>query len=532
MKKGKKKIKWFFIIFCVVAIIFGISSFAYIKMKEKKEQDHIQEIKDHYQEKMMVLKDTDLLTIDHEEIQKAGKVYQGEMVELEEIQNDYYKIKDTPYYIYYQDVGEKLNENPTEEQEKPYLFWNENAITKSPVDLYQNNTKVVTLEKTIEAPILQKKEDFYTVSIKGKNYQIPTEQIESTIEKENTQEEELKKISIFLIKESKNIEEKLEYLKEKNYTYIQEEDLLSFLNKEVRLKANSVMVLVENTESLSQDLIEKYNITVNNLENIEENYQAGDEQVEKKDRLVYYKVDSNTTLSRFKDMLVGKKEQKITTSVQKIAVLNYHFFYDETGGACNETICLEVKRFEEQLKYLKENGFKTLTMQEFNDWLDKKIELPKKSVLLTIDDGAMGTNTHLPALLAKYDLKATLFLISGWWPMSKYTVGNLEIQSHGHDLHHNDYCKDGSCGVKTLLLSDEELREDLKLSKQTIGDPIAFCFPFYAYNERVINVVKQEFSLAFIGGNQKASRNSNKYKIPRYIIYKNTSLESFKNMVN
>jgi len=39
------------------------------------------------------------------------------------------------------------------------------------------------------------------------------------------------------------------------------------------------------------------------------------------------------------------------------------------------------------------------------------------------------------------------------------------------------------------------------------------------------------FKLGFIGGNRKARRSDNKYAVPRYIIYKNTSLNSFINMV-
>ena len=54
-------------------------------------------------------------------------------------------------------------------------------------------------------------------------------------------------------------------------------------------------------------------------------------------------------------------------------------------------------------------------MREYVDWIYGRIELPKKSVLLTIDDGAMGTGKHngnkLNPLLEKYQINATLFLI-------------------------------------------------------------------------------------------------------------------------
>ena len=50
----------------------------------------------------------------------------------------------------------------------------------------------------------------------------------------------------------------------------------------------------------------------------------------------------------------------------KIPVLNYHFFYNpDLGEKCRETICLDVKKLEEHIKYLKENNYKILTITEY-----------------------------------------------------------------------------------------------------------------------------------------------------------------------
>ena len=49
---------------------------------------------------------------------------------------------------------------------------------------------------------------------------------------------------------------------------------------------------------------------------------------------------------------------------------------------------------------------------------------------------------------------------------------------------------------------------------------------------RLIEALKETgFKVAFVGGNRKASQNDNKYAVPRYVIYKGTSLNSFINMV-
>jgi len=221
---------------------------------------------------------------------------------------------------------------------------------------------------------------------------------------------------------------------------------------------------------------------------------------------------------------------------QGVAVLNYHFFYSD-GEPCNESICLNTTNFEEQLKYLKDNGYKTLTMDEFVRWMYGEIEIPEKSVLLTIDDGAMGTGAHngnkLIPLLEKYETHATLFLITGWWHINNYQSEYLDVESHTYDMHTEGLCSGFTRGAQLLCSSYDQVIADLQKSIAITGSKNAFCYPFYAYNEAAIQAVKEVgFKVAFAGGGYKATRNSNKYAIPRYPIYKTTSLSTFINYIS
>ena len=229
---------------------------------------------------------------------------------------------------------------------------------------------------------------------------------------------------------------------------------------------------------------------------------------------------------------------KKASANQRVPVLNYHFFYGKKSEGCNEDLCLRIDRFEEQLKYLKDNGFYTLTMDEFVKWMYGEIEIPEKSVLITIDDGAFGTSkirgNYLIPALEKYEAHATLFLITGWWGVKggidNYKSDYLDVQSHTHDLHYEAHCGHRS---KVNCVSYDELLKDLKESLKIVDNNNSFCFPFYDYTETSIKAVKEAgFKVAFIGGGRKASRSDDKYKIPRYPIYDSTSMDRFKSIVN
>lgn len=213
-----------------------------------------------------------------------------------------------------------------------------------------------------------------------------------------------------------------------------------------------------------------------------------------------------------------------------VAVLNYHFFY-KNKSSCGIN-CINIDKFEEQLVYLKENGYKALTMDEFTKWIYGQIDVPQKSVLITIDDGAQGTGKHngnlLIPMLEKHQIHATLFLITGWWSISNYQSKYLDVESHTFDMHSENKCQGVARGAQMLCSSYEEVLNDLKKSIEITGSNNAFCFPFYVYNESTINAVKEAgFKLGFVGGNYKATRSSNKYLIPRFHIYDNITMDEF-----
>lgn len=218
-------------------------------------------------------------------------------------------------------------------------------------------------------------------------------------------------------------------------------------------------------------------------------------------------------------------------TASSLSVLNYHFVIDESESSlCTpSSICHDESQFDIQMKYLKDNDFYTITMKELEMFIDSKINLPKKSVSITIDDGWF-VGRAIP-ILEKYNLMGTLFLIGSLASPSDYQSKNLEIHSHTWDLHDVSNCRDGRSPL--LCYSKEKIVKDLLKSRESLNNTTYFCYPFYEYNDHAISALKEAgFTLALTGGNKKVKKGINKYKVPRYVIYDTTTLEKFKQIIN
>lgn len=524
----------------LIVLIVGVASYhAFQKAEKGKERDRlILEIKNGYAPFVETQKEKEIYILKDNTYQKVGMIYQNSVIpliekEIKSVDDIYYPIKDTNYYIDYKDI-KKVKEPLKDISFDHYFSTNKINLTKA--KLYQNEKLMLEIEGSFEFDVLMKDKEKYYIKFLNQIYYIQEDY--ELIEKELTVNL-LKDISVLNFSNDisdNKLEEVLKYLKENNYQSLEIVDFERWVQGKVNLEDKKVLLLsYQELSEAKKNLLNQYEFSICINPNML-SFESGDSKIKMGDTKYYkYEIHSTTSLERIKDMLNGIRE--VRKNNQGIAVLNYHFFYDGNAESCNETICLDISNFRRQLDYLKNNGYKTLTMQEFNDWMDKKISLPEKSVLLTIDDGAMGTSringNKLIPILEEYQMNATLFLITGWWNISDYQSQYLEVYSHGDELHHNNFCRNESCGFKGLYLSKEELIQDLNISIQKLGKSLAFCYPFYAKSNTMVEALKETgFQLGFIGGNKKVTQFDNKYSIPRYVVYKNTSLNSFIQMVS
>ena len=182
---------------------------------------------------------------------------------------------------------------------------------------------------------------------------------------------------------------------------------------------------------------------------------------------------------------------------QTIPILVYHRFAEE----CNSPLCMPAKTFERQMRYLKENGYHVITAEELYSFLGYRQGLPRKSVLITMDDGYRSVYNIAYPILKKYGYTATLFIYTDFVGVSKMAItwNQLkEMQRNGftigsHTIYHSDLTKpkDGETEPEYIARVKKELYGSKQIIDKKLGQDTYFlAYPFGYYDQRSIQIAR------------------------------------------
>lgn len=207
------------------------------------------------------------------------------------------------------------------------------------------------------------------------------------------------------------------------------------------------------------------------------------------------------------------------TSGEKIVpTFVYHRFGDDRYPSTN----ISNDAFESHLKYLKTEGYETLTFSESIDYLKSK-KKTKKVVCLTIDDGYKSFLENGLPLLKSYGFSATLFINTetvgspdylSWKQLQTVKEAGIEIGNHSdsHAYFLNDRLDTIRQNFGTDLIKSQTLIEN------NLGMvPTAFAYPYGEFDEQMKVVIK---GMGFKGAAAQSSGVSHAqgdfYQVPRF----------------
>lgn len=204
---------------------------------------------------------------------------------------------------------------------------------------------------------------------------------------------------------------------------------------------------------------------------------------------------------------------------EDICILMYHSIDYEK----NNNLRMPKEKFSEQMKYIKDNGYTTLTVSQLHDFIEKDSPIPKKSVVITLDDGYADNYTNAYPILKKYGINATIFVITdsidkdnsylNSKQIKELQNNGIDIQSHTtnhQELHRLPYEKQ----LQTLKDSKEVL-ENLLNKKIT-----CIAYPCGKYNNDTIRAAKEAgYTMALATGGRLGKKSDGIYGIKRIGVY-------------
>jgi len=225
-----------------------------------------------------------------------------------------------------------------------------------------------------------------------------------------------------------------------------------------------------------------------------------------------------------------------------IPILCYHNLNPTKPGSMN----LTPKKFESQIKWLKDNGFTIIPLKEAVDYLQgKRQSLPAKSVVVTADDGWESVYAYMFPIIKKYNIPVTLFIYpetishgknAMTWAQLKelQSTGLFDIQGHTYSHPNFKQEKKRMSAEQYDKFLNMELAVSKKILENKMGTKVIFlAWPFGIYNPYLEQAAaKAGYDRAFTIDAIPANKNHRAMAEPRYMIVDGLTPKTFEAIAN
>ena len=178
-----------------------------------------------------------------------------------------------------------------------------------------------------------------------------------------------------------------------------------------------------------------------------------------------------------------------------VPVLMYHSISDGNIDANFSGLFVSTKKFEKQMKFLAKHHYNVVTPDKVIAYMTKIEKMPPKTVAITVDDGYYDFYKNAYPVLKKYNLPATIFIVTdhigrpnylGWKELREMSDSGL-ITIGSHTKSHP--------WLPTISVDENRLREEIVVSKETLENGLGkkvyyICYPNGAFNDLIKETVK------------------------------------------
>lgn len=216
----------------------------------------------------------------------------------------------------------------------------------------------------------------------------------------------------------------------------------------------------------------------------------------------------------------------------KVPIVMYHSILKDTSKSGKYTITPSL--LEEDFKYLKENNYSPIFMQDLINYVYENVNLPENPIIISFDDGYYNNYEYVLPLLQKYNFKAVISIVGEY--TDKYSTSNeanpnygymrwcdinsaidsnyIEFQNHSYSMHSGNgsmkkYSENFDTYKNRFKTDTLKLQDEFKNNTNYI--PSTYTYPFGGISKGTTEILKElgfKASLSCTSGINYISKNS------------------------
>jgi peptidoglycan/xylan/chitin deacetylase (PgdA/CDA1 family) len=227
------------------------------------------------------------------------------------------------------------------------------------------------------------------------------------------------------------------------------------------------------------------------------------------------------------------------TGYQLVPILVYHNLGPQSKGR----LVLGADAFAQQMRYLKTEGYRVITLADFVEWLHGRRQLPRRSVVLTFDDGYQSFRAHAYPVLKALGLPATLFVYTdyvgasrnalSWDDLKTLAAEGFDVQAHSKT--HADLRRGaGEADAQYARRMQAELGEPVRLFQRQLGRGVTFlAYPYGRVDDALLTRVREHgYTAAFTVRRESNAAFARPLRVSRSQVYAEMTLEQFAKNLN
>src|SRR5437016_3630237 len=219
---------------------------------------------------------------------------------------------------------------------------------------------------------------------------------------------------------------------------------------------------------------------------------------------------------------------------QLVPVLVYH----NIGPQAKGRLVMAARTFKQQMRYLKAHGYRVISLDELVDYTELNRQLPRRSVVLTFDDGYKSFLQYAYPILKELGFTATLFVYTDYVGNGRNALNWDDLKSlakqgfpiGAHSKTHNDQRRhSGESDEELARRMQVELAEPLALFERRLGQaPQVIAYPYGAHDDALVKKVREHGYIAAFSVRREGNASFvPPLRIHRSQIYSEMTIEEF-----